>query len=208
MVIPTLLALAMVAFGVAGMRALSADAPVTDLEVVAAGDGEKPQMPSALRAAARLGAALARRGGTTPAAIEARLTAAGAPPGVGAREVLAAKLGCAGALGAPAVALATVAPGRLGVLIGAILPVTGFVLPDLWLVRRARERARMARRELPSLLDLLRVTIEAGSTLAAALAAVGERGEGPVAREWRVAAREVELGVPTRDGSRRTAAGP
>ena len=69
-------------------------------------------------------------------------------------------------------------------------------MPDLWLVRRARARARTARRELPALLDLLRVTVEAGGSLPAALAAVGARASGPVAAEWRAVGREVALGLP------------
>ena len=75
-------------------------------------------------------------------------------------------------------------------------PVAGFLAPDLWLARLAAERARRVRRELPALLDILRVTIEAGGSLAWALRAVGERADGPLAREWGAVAREVALGVP------------
>jgi tight adherence protein C len=38
--------------------------------------------------------------------------------------------------------------------------------------------------------------VEAGSSLAEALRAVGERAQGPLAAEWRAAGREVALGVP------------
>jgi tight adherence protein C len=89
-----------------------------------------------------------------------------------------------------------VAPGRLGLLLAVGGPVAGFLGPDLWLARRARERARRVRRELPAMLDLLRVSIEAGGSLPAALRAVGERVEGPLAAEWRAVGREVGLGVP------------
>ena len=51
-------------------------------------------------------------------------------------------------------------------------------------------------RELPALLDLLRVTVEAGLPLAAALAEVGRRARGPLAEEWRRVGRETALGVP------------
>ena len=78
------------------------------------------------------------------------------------------------------------------VLVG---PAAGFLAPDLWLARRARARAQRARRELPAMLDLLRVTVEAGGSLAASLGAVGERGGGALAVEWRAVAREVTLGV-------------
>ena len=52
------------------------------------------------------------------------------------------------------------------------------------------------RRDLPALLDLLRVSIEAGLAPVAALAAVGARARGPLAAEWRRVGREVALGVP------------
>jgi tight adherence protein C len=80
--------------------------------------------------------------------------------------------------------------------VAAACPVAGFLGPDLWLARLAAERARRVRRELPALLDILRISIEAGGSLAPALRAVGERGDGPLACEWRALSREVGLGVP------------
>jgi tight adherence protein C len=108
-----------------------------------------------------------------------------------ASKVAAALVG--GAVGVP---LAAIAPGRLGLVLAVAVPVAGFLAPDLWLARLAAERARRVRRELPALLDILRVTIEAGGSLASALRAVGERADGPLAREWLAVANEVALGVP------------
>jgi tight adherence protein C len=148
-----------------------------------------------MRLLSRAGARL-RPSGATPAGLEARIAAAGAPGGLGPRELMAAKTGAAlacGALGSP---LSSVAPGRLGLLLLVAVPVVGFLAPDAWLARRGKERARRVRRELPSMLDLLRVTVEAGGSLPAALAAVGDRTEGPLAVEWRAVGRQVALGVP------------
>ena len=131
-----------------------------------------------------------------PADLRGRIEAAGRPAGLGVREVMAAKVAAAVAGAAGALPVAALAPGRLGLLVAAAGPVAGFLAPDLWLSRLAAERARRVRRELPPLLDILRVTIEAGGSLAPALKAVGERAEGPLAREWRAVAREVSLGVP------------
>jgi len=88
------------------------------------------------------------------------------------------------------------APGRLGLALVVGAPVAGFLGPDLWLARLAAARARSVRRELPALLDLLRVSVEAGGSLAEAMRAVGERSNGPLAHEWRTQGREVALGVP------------
>jgi tight adherence protein C len=49
---------------------------------------------------------------------------------------------------------------------------------------------------MPALLDLLRVTVEAGLPLAAALNEVGRRARGPLADEWRRVGRETDLGIP------------
>ena len=130
-----------------------------------------------------------------PLDLRGRIEAAGRPAGLGAREVMAAKVAAAVLGAAAAMPLAALAPGRLGLILTPAGPVAGFLAPDLWLGRLAAQRARRVRRDLPPLLDILRVTIEAGGSLARALAAVGERSEGPLAAEWRAVAHEVELGV-------------
>jgi tight adherence protein C len=131
-----------------------------------------------------------------PRDLEARIAAAGRPAGLGPRELMAAKLAGAFAAGLLGVALGTAAPGRLVLALATAAPVAGFLAPDLWLARRAAERTRRMRRELPPLLDLLRVAVESGSSLAQALRTVGERTHGPLAAEWRAVGREVALGVP------------
>jgi tight adherence protein C len=45
------------------------------------------------------------------------------------------------------------------------------------------------------MLDLLRVTVEAGRSPVAAMGLVGQRFDGPLAAEWRAAATQVALGV-------------
>jgi len=157
----------------------------------ARGTGE----PRMLRALATLGArAAAGRG--TPRDLERRILAAGRPGGFGSRELMAAKLAAAVLGGLTGFLVSGIAPGRLGVLVMVAAPGMGFLSPDLWLARRAREREQAVRRVLPAMLDLLRVTVEAGASLPAALSEVGGRASGPLASEWRTVGREVELGVP------------
>jgi len=116
---------------------------------------------------------------------------------------MAAKLAGAVVAALPGAMMGAVAPGRLGLLVVAAAPVAGFFAPDLWLARQAAARATAARRQLPELLELLRVTVDAGAALPVALAAVGARAEGPLAVEWRSVGREVELGVPLGDALNR-----
>jgi tight adherence protein C len=160
--------------------------------VVRSADGWAP-----MRALARLGRTAVRR--AAPLELEPRIVAAGSPAGFGVREVMAAKAG--GALIATPVGglLGTLTPGRLGFVAVVATPLAGFFAADLWLARQAAARARAVRNELPRLLDLLRVTVDAGVGLPVALRVVGERGDGPLAREWRAVAAEVALGVPLAD---------
>lgn len=131
-----------------------------------------------------------------PRDLDARLAAAGRPLGLRASDLMAAK-GGAGALGLLlALPLGSLLPGRLGLLAPFALPLAAFLAPDLWLRRRTLARGAAMAHELPDLLDLLRVALAAGLSLDRALAEVARRDRGLLAREWRTAAVEVELGVP------------
>ncbi len=173
--------------------------------------GRTARLMTVLAGLARRFAPLARV--AAPRELEARIAAAGlAGPGRGAlasldaRELMAAKLAMAVLAALGGLLLGAIAPGRLGVALIVASPVVGFLAPDLWLVRRARRRARQLQRELPGALDLLRVTVEAGLPLTGALAAVGQRSTGALGAEWRVVGREVALGVPLLDSLRGVAA--
>jgi tight adherence protein C len=149
---------------------------------------------AALALLARLGA----RAGAPAAsrAFDALLAAAGRPLGLRAGDVMAAKAGAAVLGLAAALPLGSLLPGRLGLLAPFALPLAGFLAPDLWLRRRVRLRGAAMARELPDLLDLLRVALAAGLSLDRALAEVARRDRSLLAREWRTAAVELELGVP------------
>jgi tight adherence protein C len=150
-----------------------------------------------LRRLALAGAALRRvTGAKAPLSLEQRIAAAGAPAGLGPRELIAAKLATAFCGAGAGTVLGVVAPGRLGPVLVAAAPAAGFLAPDWWLRRRAAARAHATRRELPALLDLLRVTVDAGLPPAAAFAAVGERASGTLASEWRTVGSMGALGVP------------
>jgi tight adherence protein C len=172
-----------------GVVALAELAPSRD----APAGGRVRARLAALALLARLGRRLGAP--AAPRDLAARLAAAGRP-GLRVADVMAAK-GGAGAIGlALALPLGTLLPGRLGLLAPFALPLAGFFAPDLWLRRDARLRGAAMAAELPDLLDLLRVALGAGLSLDRALAEVARRARGPLAREWRTAAVEMELGVP------------
>ena len=134
-----------------------------------------------------------------PLDLAARLEAAGRPGNLSPGEFMAVKalaaLTCA-PLGAAA---AAAAPGRLGPIVLAGAPVAGFFAPDLHLRKRTKARIRQTRRDLPALLDLLRVATDAGMAPAQALEAVASRSQTALARECKAGARQVGLGVPLTD---------
>jgi tight adherence protein C len=150
---------------------------------------------------ARAVAALARfgrrLGAPLPAGdLAARIEAAGRPLGLDVADMTAVKGGSsvvALLIGAP---LATALPGRLPLVAVAGLPLAGFLAPDALLARRAAARGRRMAAELPDLLDLLRVAVEAGLPVGRALGEVGRRHGGPLSREWAATAIELQLGVP------------
>ena len=81
------------------------------------------------------------------------------------------------------------APVRLGILVALAGAVFGFLWPDQVLRRRAATRRLRMMRELPFMLDLLTLCVEAGLSLAAALQQVATHApEGPLRRSLRDAA--------------------
>jgi tight adherence protein C len=142
-------------------------------------------------------AALGRRVGVLPAPedLTARLAAAGSPLGLDPGDLMAVKAGAAlvgAVLTAPLVAAA---PGRPGLLVAAGAVAAGYLAPDLWLRRRAAIRARAIAVELADVVDLLRVCVEAGLTPDRAMAEVGARHRGLLARELGTAAARITVGV-------------
>jgi tight adherence protein C len=101
--------------------------------------------------------------------------------------------------GLVALTLGTAAPGRVSVLLMVAAPVAGFLAPDRWMSLLERRRLDAAVRELPDMLDLFRVTVEAGTPTARALGLVASEFNGPLAGEWGRAAAEIALGKSEED---------
>jgi tight adherence protein C len=78
-------------------------------------------------------------------------------------------------------------------------PVLGFFAHDVWLARRRAEFVAEVRRDMPALLDLLGVAVEAGLSLPQALEEVGRRSRASLARAWGGVGAQVTVGVPLID---------
>ena len=85
----------------------------------------------------------------------------------------------------------------LAVAVGAYAAVVGWVTPVTYLKARVRRRLERIEIELPELIDLLVVTLEAGLGFNAALQRSTDRVRGPLGEEIRLALREQNLGLST-----------
>jgi tight adherence protein C len=159
--------------------------------------GRRAERSAARRRVAWALARLGRRLGVAPppVGLAARLAAAGGPLGLGVGELMAIKSGAALVALLAAVPVVAGLPGRLGAIVLGAAPAAGFLVPDAWLAARVRARADAMSAELPDLLELLRVGLEAGLPLERALAEVARRHRGVLAAEWGRAASELALGL-------------
>jgi tight adherence protein C len=127
--------------------------------------------------------------------LSARLARAGLSDRISVQALLAAKLGGAVAGLLWSMVVAPAAPSRLAWIVAIGLPAAGFLGPDAWLERRARQRLRALRAGLPDALDLLAVSTAAGRSPLAGLSELGA-GEGPLARELAMVSAESSCGLP------------
>lgn len=84
-------------------------------------------------------------------------------------------------------------------LLGVLVIVAGLGWTDLRLWARARKRRDQIERSLPDFLDVLAVTVSAGLGFRRALERVCEHSSGPLAEEFRIALRQMDLGTPRRE---------
>jgi tight adherence protein C len=127
--------------------------------------------------------------------LSARLARSGLADRISAHALLVAKAGGALAGLLWAMVVVPAAPSRLAWIVAIGLPAAGFLGPDAWLERRARQRLRALRSGLPDALDLLAVGTAAGRSPLAGLSELGT-GEGPLARELAMLSAESSCGLP------------
>lgn len=75
----------------------------------------------------------------------------------------------------------------------------GFALPFFLLSRKAKKRRRSMERDLPDVLDLLTVSVEAGLGFDGALHKLSEKMKGALVEEFARLLNEVRVGVPRRN---------
>jgi tight adherence protein C len=87
-------------------------------------------------------------------------------------------------------------PNSLIVAIGLVLAaLCGWYLPSMILNRKTEERHHLIDREIPELIDLLVVTVEAGIGFNGSLRLAAEELTGPLAQELRLTLQEQSMGL-------------
>lgn len=113
-----------------------------------------------------------------------------------------ARMRAGGAAAGAACALPLVLAGPVAAVAAPALAALGAAAPGRWVARRLRARRRALMRELPDLLDLLGICVEAGMALDPALALAGERLGGVLGQEVAAVLRDLSLGAARRDAYR------
>ena len=80
-----------------------------------------------------------------------------------------------------------------------LLAIVGPLVPLQWLQKSRQKRQMQVRRDLPDILDLLAISVEAGVGLEGAIEIVGKHFDSPLAHEMMRMLREMELGVARRN---------
>jgi tight adherence protein C len=85
-------------------------------------------------------------------------------------------------------------PGARSILFGLILPISGFILPDLLIGMRANQRQDEIQTSLPDVLDQITIAVEAGLGFEAALGYVANNIVGPLGDEISHTLQDIRVG--------------
>jgi len=125
-----------------------------------------------------------------------RLVLAGNPRGIDVDRFVIAKF--LTAIGVAALLIGWAALRNvtgLAWLIALVLSVLSFWLPDLWLTMVIDGRQKKLRNELPDMLDMLVISVEAGLGFDQAVAKIVAATHGPLAEEFARALQEIQAGT-------------
>jgi len=133
-----------------------------------------------------------------------RLNEAGNPYNLLPREVMVIKymLSCLMALCVRLLMLSSGSSGAQTFVMVVAGILFGWLLPDVLVNSRIRQRKEQVSKELPEVLDLLTVCIEAGLGFDGALKKVVEKSKGVLADELYLVLQEISMGKPRRNALR------
>ena len=85
------------------------------------------------------------------------------------------------------------------ILFTAIGGVLGYLLPSMWLGQQIKKRKHNITKQLPDILDLLTISVEAGLAFDAAMQRVTEKADNDLSKEFQRVLTDTRLGRPRRD---------
>lgn len=85
---------------------------------------------------------------------------------------------------------------------GLAFGIMGYLIPEVWLNSKVRTRKSEIQQELPDVLDLLTVSVEAGLGFDSAISKVVEKSKGALAQEFSRLLQEIRVGRPRREALR------
>ncbi len=130
-----------------------------------------------------------------------RLNQAGDPGGLTPAGFQALRYSLAALLAVVGLALGLILPlGIPGILAvpgtGAVLAAFGYLLPNIWLEQRIRQRRQQIQRSLAEATDLLTLVVESGMSLDEGMLSITERFHNALGDEIGKVLREIRLGRP------------
>jgi len=135
--------------------------------------------------------------------IGARLLASGLAKRISATQFLAIKSGLGIGLALFALVLGFSTAPVAGIALAPFAGAFGFLLPDSVLTLRVRSRREQVRAQLPDVLDLLAVSVEAGLGFDGALAKLTEHMTGPLVDEFALTLGEIRIGESRHEALRK-----
>jgi tight adherence protein C len=90
----------------------------------------------------------------------------------------------------------------MGLGLGAVGLLAGYILPEFWLGGRVKKRQHLIVLQIPDALDLLTISVRAGLGFDGALGKVVEKLKGPLPDEFRRALAEIRVGKARREALR------
>jgi tight adherence protein C len=150
-------------------------------------------------------------GSRSPAAtlekIRVKLARAGNPSGMSPVEFLGLRYVVTLGLGAGAfvLCLLTGVGAAFGLVLGAVVGIFGFMLPNIWLDRKIKARRKEIMKSLPDAIDLLTISVESGLGFDPALQRVAEKWDNHLTREFARVLSEMRIGKTKREALREMA---
>ena len=161
--------------------------------------------PNLRRLATRIGRVVPTSSGDK---VRTKLGEAGNPSGLGVIEFMGLNYLMAIGLGGGSALLFIFAQvsSSLSFIVPLVLAAFGYMLPGIWLDRKAKSRKKEITRSLPDAIDLLTISVESGLGFDPALMRVAEKWDNSLTREFARVLSELRIGKHKREALREMAA--